>query len=261
MNKLLTRKGLIFSLLFIVLSVIGLRVNFSKLVGAENQFFTFFQFWGPIAGGFLGSTLGPFVVLVAQLLDFVFNGKQLTIINAARLLPMLFGAYYFSKTKVSVKDNTVMIILPILAMLAFWLTPAGAGAWYFALFWAVPIAVIAINMLVENVATIKVVLSMVGDFLSAIPVIGKILPSYPQLFLLSLGATFTAHAIGGAIWAWSIPMTSAAWIALIPVVIYERLLFALGISISYVIFVNVLRVVDSVFDIQKFVAIDKRYLI
>ncbi|MDO8553843.1 MAG: hypothetical protein Q7S22_03485 [Candidatus Micrarchaeota archaeon] len=261
MNKFLSRKSLIFALLFIVLSVIGLRVNFSKLVGAENQFFTLFQFWGPIAGGFLGSLIGVGTVLVAQLLDFFVNGKQLTILNFVRVLPMLFGAYYFSKAKSSFSDNKFMLTVPLLAMLAFWLTPAGAGAWYFALFWLVPLSVITINYAVESISSLKLALSMVGDLLSGIPILGKVLKSYPQLFLLSLGATFVTHAVGGAIWAWSIPMTAAAWTALIPVVIYERLVFALGISISYVVFANVLNVVDIVFDIQKYVSIDKRYVL
>ena len=261
MNKLLTRKGLVFALLFIALSILGLRMNFSKLVGAENQFFTYFQLWGPIAGGFLGSAMGVSTVLIAQLLDFLVNGKQITLLNLARVLPMLFGAYYFSKSKSTFSDNKMMLVIPVLAMIAFWLTPAGAGAWYFALFWLVPILVIAITSIADQVATIKLVLSMIGDFLSTLQVIGKILASYPRLFLLSLGATFTAHAVGGAIWAWSIPMTTAAWNALIPVVIYERLVFALGISISYVVFANVLNVVDKVADIQKFVSIDRRYLL
>lgn len=261
MKNILNRKNIIFALLFIALSVVGLRVNFSKLVGADNQFFTFFQLWGPIAGGFLGSILGVFTVFIAQLLDFAVNGKEITLLNLARVLPMLFAAFYFSKSKINFKDNKLMIVLPIIAMVAFWATPAGAGAWYFALFWAVPILVVAINVLVEQIATVKTVLNMIGDFLSSIPVLGKILPSYPQLFLLSLGATFTAHAVGGAIWAWSIPMTSAAWTALVPVVIYERLVFAFGISVSYIVFANVLAVVDRAFDIRKFVTIDRRYLL
>ena len=64
-QKIFSRKGIIFLLLFSVLSLIGMNINFSKLVGAENQFFTLFQFFGPIAGSFLGPIAGALSVLIA----------------------------------------------------------------------------------------------------------------------------------------------------------------------------------------------------
>ena len=50
----------------------------------------------------------------------------------------------------------------------------------------------------------------------------------------SLGATFTAHAVGGVLWIYTIPMTPEIYIALLPIVIVERTLFATGIAASYV---------------------------
>lgn len=43
-------------------------------------------------------------------------------------------------------------------------------------------------------------------------------------------ATFLAHACGSAIWAWAFPLAPAAWVALIPVALAERLCYAAGIA-------------------------------
>jgi hypothetical protein len=58
LNKLITTKGLLFLFIFSILVFVGDRINFSKLIGAENQFFTLFQFFGPVAGAFLGPVVG-----------------------------------------------------------------------------------------------------------------------------------------------------------------------------------------------------------
>lgn len=61
----------------------------------------------------------------------------------------------------------------------------------------------------------------------------------------SLGATFTAHAVGGASWIWAFNLPPAIWNSLIPVVISERLLFATGIAISYVVVKHTLQYLAS----------------
>jgi len=202
LNKVFTKKRVFFIAIFTVLVLIGKQINFSPLVGADNQFFTLFQFFGPIAGGFLGSIIGALAVLFAEVIDFFIVGKEATLINILRLSPMIFAAYYFGT-----KKKNLSIIVPIIAIAAFVLHPVGREVWFFTLFWTIPI-------------------------------IAKLLPKKYSNSLISrsLGATFTAHAVGGAFWIWTIPMTAGQWIALIPIVIYERLLFAAGIAISYVAF-------------------------
>ncbi|MCH8003706.1 MAG: hypothetical protein IH934_03655 [Nanoarchaeota archaeon] len=202
LQKIFTKKRVIFIAIFTVLVLIGKQINFSPLVGADNQFFTLFQFFGPIAGAFLGSIIGALAVLIAELIDFFIVGKEVTLINLLRLSPMIFAAYYFGT-----KKKNLSIIVPIIAIAAFVLHPVGREVWFFSLFWTIPI-------------------------------IAKLLPQKYSNSLISrsLGATFTAHSVGGAFWIWTIPMTAGQWIALIPIVIYERLLFAAGIAISYVAF-------------------------
>jgi len=127
---------------------------------------------------------------------------------------MLFAAYYFGT-----KNKRVSIIVPIISILIFISHPIGREVWFFTLFWTIPI-----------IATI-----LPNKYSMSIP-------------LKSLGATFTAHSVGGALWIWTIPMTAGQWITLIPIVIYERLLFAAGIGISYIALNWIL---DKVLDIFK----------
>ncbi|NYZ76780.1 hypothetical protein H0O02_00500 [Candidatus Micrarchaeota archaeon] len=227
MEKTISKRGIVFLLLFTALALVGMQFNFSKVIGMDNQTFTFFQFFGPIAGGFLGA-FGIVAVLFAQLINFVISGKETTLVNILRLTPMLFAAYYFSKNRQTGFSDKLSIAIPLAAMLIFWTNPAGLGAWYYALFWTIPI-------------------------------IAKFLPD--MLVLRSLGATFTAHAIGSSIWVLTVPMTAAQWAMLVPVTATERLLFAAGIAVSYVVFTNILNMADKAWDITKFVNIDQRYVL
>ena len=52
------------------------------------------------------------------------------------------------------------------------------------------------------------------------------------MILNSLGATFTAHAVGTIIFLYMFGLTPAIWMALIPVVFTERGVFTIGIWAS-----------------------------
>lgn len=204
-SQILTKKRILFIALFTVIAFFAAQINFSSIVGAEKQYFTFFQFLGPTAGAFLGPLFGAASVLFAELLNFVLLGKEIEIINLLRLTPMLFAAFYFGafrRRKQPVFNSSLFIaIVPVLCMLAFWAHPVGALAWAYPLYWLIP----AVSLLFRK-----------------------------RLFMRSLGATFTAHAIGSTLWLYTVPMPPEAWLALIPIVAYERLAFAAGISVGYI---------------------------
>lgn len=223
-KNVLSAKGLMFISLFTALAVVASGINFSSALGAANQTFTFFQFMGPIAGGFLGAGAGILSVLLAQLASFVLLGKEIELINILRLAPMLFAALYFAKYS---KGKIAQATVPFICMALFMLHPVGAQAWYYSLYWL-------------------------------IPAIALLLPEH--LFLRSLGSTFTAHAIGGIIWLYFIPTTPAFWLALIPIVAFERTLFAAGISVSYVAFNTLFSRVEAISK-SGMLSIDRRYVI
>lgn len=201
-----TQKKVFFIILFFVLVLLANKVNFSTVVGADKQYFTLFQFFGPIAGAFLGTLYGVLTVFFSQLADFFIVGKEWNYLNLLRLLPMLFAAYYFGSRK-----RAWSVAVPLVCTGLFLLHPLGREAGIYTLFWL-------------------------------IPVLGKLLPEKlpGKLFFRSFGATFTAHAIGSVIWVYTVPMTASQWITLIPVTAYERFLFGMGIAGSYVLMTTVL---------------------
>ena len=233
LEKIFTRKRVIFLLLFFVVVLVGKKINFSPVIGADNQFFTLFQFFGPIAGAFLGPLFGIISVFFAQLADFLIVGKDWGLINLIRLLPMLFAVYYFGSRKRT--GNTISAIIPAICIFLFIIHPVGKVAWFFSLYWL-------------------------------IPVLGKILPEKVpgRLFFRSFGATFTAHAIGSTIWLYTVPMPAEAWIGLVPVVAYERFLFGMGIAGSYVVFNTVLDYAIKKWELKvptKVLFLDRRYVL
>jgi len=88
-------------------------------------------------------------------------------------------------------------IIPVVCMILFISHPQGRQAWYYSLYWLFPIADSFINK------------------------------------FKSLGATFTAHAVGSVVFLYAFNLQAAVWKSLIPVVAIERLQFALGIWLSY----------------------------
>ena len=227
-NKIFTIKRTIFLLVFFMLVLISKKINFSALVGANSQFFTVFQFFGPIAGSFLGPVFGIGAILFSQIADFFIVGKEASWINLFRFLPMLLAVYYFGS-----KKKILGAVVPIICMLLFVIHPIGQQVWFFSLYWL-------------------------------IPVVGKLLPKKVpgQLFFKSYGATFTAHAVGGALWIYSVPTTPGMWLTLIPIIAYERFLFGLGIAGSYVVFNTVLDYVVNKWNVNlpaRILFLDRRY--
>jgi len=188
-------KKFLFALLFSVLALAAYELDFSSIIGAEGQQFTFFQFVGPIGGNLFGPLTGAASVLAVQVMEFFVAGKEFTLINLLRLLPMVFAAVYFGSKK---KEN---VFVALACMALFWLHPEGGQAWAYALFWLIPIA---------------------AKYLAA-----------NNLVAQSLGATFTAHAVGSVAFLYALNIPAATWWALIPVTAMERALFAGGIAVSY----------------------------
>jgi hypothetical protein len=184
-----------FFILFVVLGFATLQVPVAHLAGSKATF-TFFDAFGPIAPAFLGTIPGIVAVFLMQLINFFIHGsKVLDPGTIIRFLPMLFTAMYFGK------KTSLNWIIPALAIIVFNANPVGRSVWFYSMFWLIP-----------------VICYFWQD---------------KSLLARSLGATFMAHAAGGAIWIWVFNLPSAVWIGLIPVVIVERLLFALSIALNY----------------------------
>lgn len=215
------RKKLLFIAIFTIIGFIFLQIPINQLAGSDVSF-TLFDLFAPIAGGFLGPVIGIISVFLMTLGNFFYNGAEFTAGPMIRIFPTLFAVYYFAK-----KDRS-NIVIPALAMLIFWAHPEGRAAWYYALFWLIPMA-----------AYFK----------------------KDNLFIRSFGATFSAHAVGGALWVWAFNLPASVWISLIPVVTAERLLFAAGISLSFIAMTNVIAFLEMKnILMKKFVNLEKKYI-
>lgn len=201
------KKKILFVVIFGLLALMALQIPLNNLIGSKAKF-TLFDSFGPIATSFIGTVPGIIAVFLAQLTNFLLHGAQ--IVDAGtiiRFFPMLFATWYFAKPR------KINIVIPILAIIAFNLHPIGRSAWYFSLFWLIPIA---------------------SEFLRDRSLVAR-----------ALGATFTAHAVGGAAWVWAFGLSKTIWTSLIPIVAMERGLFAIGICITYVATNNILAVLDN----------------
>lgn len=192
-------------LTFTILGIISLQIPFSQVLGSNTKF-TLFDFFAPSVGSFLGSIPGVISVFLMQIINYVLHGKNFDLGGIIRIFPTLFAVSYFAKKRI------FNIIVPMLAIAAFNIHPIGRSAWQYSMFWLIPIAA---HFYRKN------------------------------LFVRSLGTTFTAHAVGGALWIWAFGLSREMWLALIPQTAMERTLFASGITIFYFVFSQLLNYLKS----------------
>lgn len=194
------KEKLVFIVIFSSIAFITLQIPFSKLAGS-NISFTLFDFFAPMVGAFLGSWLGVVTIFLVEIANFIFKQTPVSTASIIRLFPILFASVYFSSIN-NKKFGKLNLFVPFICIALFVAHPIGRTVWYYSLFWLIPV-----------LAYFK------KDFLP----------------IKSLGATFTAHAVGGAAWIWALSLPASVWNSLIPLVVVERILFAIGISVSYII--------------------------
>jgi len=207
--------------LFTIISLAAYQLKFSTILGVPSQNFNFFQFIGPIGAGIFNPILGVASVLFVEVLNFLISGKALDPVTLIRFTPMMFAAFYFGSRSRS------RLVVPLACMALFVLNPIGREAWYYSLFWLIPVAA-----------------AMWKD----------------NLFLRSLGATFTAHAIGATAFLYAFSIPADVWATLVPITAFERLCFAVGISISYIAVNTILSSISSRVDVRT-LKVDPRYVL
>ena len=201
------QKKLFFLALFTVLGFLSLQVPFNKLAGSSVSF-TLFDFFAPIAGAFLGPLYGIVSVFSVMVANNLIKDVTWTTGTIIRLFPTLFAVYFFATIKSRKYPAKWILSVPVLAIIIFLAHPIGREVPYYTLFWLIPLLAYRFR---------------------------------DNLYMRSLGATFTAHSVGGAAWIWAFNLPASVWKGLIPVVISERLLFAAGIAGSYLIVKHVLN--------------------
>lgn len=194
-------------LIIVAFSILELLSNLKvqSLIGAKSLFFSASYLVGPVFGALLG--MGTFVGLlgVRRIIHSLIMGT--TFVGLQSLyLPTIAASAYWNYTNVWIR-----CVLPAVCMVAFIAHPVGFQSYWYASYWFIPLVLYAIK---------------------------------PQgTFFTALGATYVQHAVGSVIWLYTVPTVPALWNALIPVVFFERLLYAAAmtlimVSINYIINFN-----------------------
>ncbi|MEM0475849.1 MAG: hypothetical protein QW343_03575 [Candidatus Norongarragalinales archaeon] len=214
---------------FTIIGLAAYQLKFSTILGVPSQSFSFFQFLGPIGSQLFSVSLGVASVLLVEVANFALSGKALDAITLARFFPMAFAAVYFG-TQFRGKQhskNRLILAVPIACMFLFFLHPEGRAAWFYSLYWLIP--VIAAAWFEKS------------------------------LIARALGATFTAHAVGATAFLWAFNIPASTWAALVPITAFERSVFALGIAASVVVFSTVLDAAEHKAKMRIPVRYEARY--
>jgi len=175
-----------------------LKINF--IIGSQLAHFSAISIVAPLVGLFSG-IVGCWIVLFIKMALGLWYNSLASFQILAFYVPGFCASLYLASSHIVVR-----LILPIVCMILFIIHPVGYASFVYALYWLIPIVLYFVRK--------------------------------KSFFLQALGSTFTAHAVGSVIWLYTVPMTPVLWLGLIPIVIIERLLFAAGISITYMVFDN-----------------------
>lgn len=216
MNKNVEKIGF-----FLTTSFSFWALKFLKLglcISSKVLNFSFINILGPVLA--INTGISNLLLLIMFSSVFKFLGYNLLAFAGLTLgLPTIFASLTLKsllKRKNSIYSFMLSVLLPIVCIFFFMLSPSAIGiAKLYSAYWLVP----------------------VFSFF----IINNLNSSNINLFLISLSSTFVAHAIGSIIWAFSVNMSPENWISLIPIVAAERIIFASGISFSY-LFINKVKV-------------------
>jgi len=169
------------------------RLNW--IIGSYTAIFSGINIMLPLGGAFGGiaGSIGMFMLGLGTRLVF-FGGLNVHLL--AFHVPGLVASLYWSTS-----HWLIRLVVPAVCIVLFGLHPVGFAALPYAFYWLIPITLYFV--------------------------------SHKNLFTRALGSTLTAHAVGSVIWLYTMPMTPATWLALIPVVAIERVLFASGMVLAY----------------------------
>ena len=181
-------------------------IKVSFLVGSQMIWFSGINTVLPLAGAFGGVMGAGLIFVLRQLIHLIFF-KTISLSFLALCVPGFCASLYWATN-----HFVVRVGLPLACMGLFIAHPVGAEAFVYSLYWLIP-----------------VVLYFVPK---------------KSLFLQALGSTFIAHAVGSVIWLYTVPMTAGMWMGLLPIVLVERFLFALGMVVAHRLLSSIFGTID-----------------
>lgn len=200
------RKVALLSGLLLLASFLKLSFSQVKLLhvaGSRSFYFSAFCIMAPLLGRFVGLRGAGLVFLITKLLRFLIFGSLFCITGG---IPSLLAAASWSlKAKESQRNKIfsfgLTVLFPLVCLALFVIHPSVQAGWWYGLYWLIP------------------VLLYLGVGFGVLS---------QSLFVTALQSTFIAHAAGSLLWCYLVPTSPEGWLALIPVVAAERLVFASG---------------------------------
>ncbi len=168
------------------------------IAGSLCSFFSLAHIYMPMAGMF--GSLGIALVLMLKA-SYSYAFLTLSPFFVVYHFPTISASAYFISRKT---EWLCGFIIPALCIALFTAHPVGQHAYAYSFYWFIPMIITFFKM--------------------------------HSLFARSLASTFIAHAVGSVIWLHTHPtMTSSRWMSLIPVVAYERCMFAIMMTVGYML--------------------------
>lgn len=171
-------------------------VKTSFIIGSIGAFFSFAPIFVPLSGMLAGMQGSFLFFMMSILMRYFLTNSWWSLHILAYHVPGLFASLYWAS-----KHWAIRLLPSILCMVLFIIHPIGFQALPYALLWVIPISIFFLNK--------------------------------SNSFLYALASTFTAHAIGSVIWLYTVPMRAESWILMIPLVLFERVVFAVGMLCAY----------------------------
>jgi len=197
-------KKLFFIVLFIGLSLLSYHLRLFHIKGSKYTF-SLFSFLGPLPTAFIGPISGLIAIFLTEFIHKTTILTHISLFTFLRFFILPISSIYFTYFH----KNKIIILIPLICMLLFLINPTGRASYVYTLYWLIPI----------------------------------ILPIFTKnIFMRALSTTFVSHAMGSVMFLYLFDTNPGFWISLIPIVAIERLTFALGITISYILLVNILNI-------------------
>lgn len=118
-------------------------------------------------------------------------GSSALYLSLLHRLPLFFATIALKQ-----RDLKIFVSLPAAAMVLFCMHPIGSQVFYYSWYWFIPMA---LYFFVQD-----------------------------HVYARALAASFIAHAVGSVIWLYTGVIPAEVWTALMPLVIVERLIIAVG---------------------------------
>ncbi len=192
------------------------------IAGSSHSFFSLTNVYMPFSGIF--GVLGIVIALVLKA-SYAYAFSIFSHFFLVYHIPTISASGYWISRKMELLFG---FFVPALCMILFTVHPIGSQVYQYSFYWFIPMIITLLGV--------------------------------RSLFARSMASTFIAHAVGSIIWLHTHPcMTSAQWMALIPVVAYERCLFACLMVIGYRVAKDISTMIVSLWKV--FVLQSKRFLI